>query len=151
MSIDLKGPVFAEMLGKRLIHGVPTMEAIGKPLDYFNLRNIFLDCRGLLKIDPTSEWGWFVTIITLSHCISTGQWDVGVLNRSVAVDAYAWICSNALLYNCHIKHHAIVACGAVVRNMTVEPYTIVEGNPARAVRRYVDGKWTSIERDDNEK
>ena len=151
MSIDLNDPEFREMLGKRLIHGVPTMEAIGKPLSYFHLRNIFLDCRGKLSIHPASEWGWFVTVITASHDISSGQYAGGPIERSVTVGEYAWICSNALLYNCHVKHHGIVACGAVVRNMTVEPYTIVEGNPARPTRRYADGQWIGIERDDHDK
>jgi len=137
---------FAEMLGKRLIHGNPTIDVIGRPLEYFNLRNIFLDCRGSLKIDPTSEWGWFAFVITQSHDISSGQWSGRVIDRPVTVDAYAWICSNALLYNCHVGHHAIVACGAVVRNMTIEPYTIVEGNPAVPVKRFIEGQWQSIER-----
>jgi len=141
---------YVTMFGERRIHGVWTPEKIGKPLEYFALRKIFLDCRGELSIHPTSEWGWYVTVITESHDISSGQYTGGGVDRSVTVGEYAWICSNALLYNCHIKHHAIVACGAVVRNMTVEPYTIVEGNPARPTRRFVDGQWIDIERDDDE-
>ena len=137
---------FAEMLGKRLIHGTPTAEMIGKPLDYYNLRNVFLDCRGPLKIHPTSEWGWFAMVITASHDVAGGQYGRRVVDRPVTVDEHAWVCSRALLYNCHIGHHAIVACGAVVRNMTVEPYTMVEGNPARPVKRFVDGRWERVER-----
>lgn len=34
MSMD--SPAFADMLGKRLIHGVPTTEMIGKPLEYID-------------------------------------------------------------------------------------------------------------------
>jgi len=134
------------MFGERRLHGMWTPEKIGKPLEYFSLRKTFLDCRGELSIHPTSEWGWFVTVITASHDISSGQYTAGAVERSVTVDEYAWIGSNALLYNCHIKHHAIVACGAVVRNMTVEPWTIVEGNPAVPVRRFVDGQWIKVER-----
>lgn len=134
-----------EMTGERRLHGICTQEQIGHPLEYFALRKIFLDCRGELRIHPDSEWGWFVTVITQTHNISKGEWFVGTASRKVIVDEHAWICSNALLYNCHVKHHGIVACGAVVRNMTVEPYTIVEGNPAVPTRRFVDGKWESIE------
>jgi len=132
------------MMGKHTIHGIWTEEKIGKGLPYFCTRETFLDCRGTLKIHPTSEWGWYVMVLTASHDISSGQYTTGAINRSVIVDEYAWIGSRALLYNCHIKHHAIVACGAVVRNMTVEPYTVVEGNPALAVKRYVDGQWIPI-------
>jgi len=138
------GNELAEITGKRLLHGVPHPDKIGKPLAYFNLRNIFLDCRGDLQIHPTSEWGWFVMIITASHDISSGQYSDGAVERKVIVDEYAWIGSRALLYNCHVKHHGIVACGAVVRNMTVEPFTIVEGNPAVPTRHFVDGEWKPI-------
>jgi len=137
---------YKDMFGKHRIHGSWTPEKIGKPLEYFALRETFLDCRGELKIAPTSEWGWYVAVITASHDISSGQYTDGAVNRSVIVDEYAWIGSFALLYNCHIQHHAIVACGAVVRNMTVEPWTIVEGNPAVPTRRFVDGQWVKIER-----
>jgi acetyltransferase-like isoleucine patch superfamily enzyme len=134
------------MTGKHALHGKWTPAMIGKPLEYFALREAFIDCRGTLKIHPTSEWGWYVTVITRSHDVSGGQYSKETVDRPVTVDEHAWICSRALLYNCHIQHHAIVACGAVVRNMTVEPYTVVEGNPAVPVRRFVDGQWVPIER-----
>ena len=134
-----------EMTGERRLHGVCTPEQIGHTLEYYALRKIFLDCRGTLKIHPDSEWGWFVTIITQSHNIASGQYGPPTVDRPVIVDEFAWIGSNALLYNCHVKHHGIVACGAVVRNMTVEPYTIVAGNPARVIKRFVDGEWKKVD------
>jgi len=140
---------YKTMFGERRIHGEWTPEKIGKPLEYFDLRKVFLDCRGELKIHPTTEWGWYVAVITASHDISSGQYTTGVVNRPVIVDEYAWIGSFSVLYNCHIQHHAIVACGAVVRNMTVEPWTIVEGNPAVPIKRFVDGQWIKIERPSN--
>ena len=118
-----------------------TPEKIGKTLGFFATRYIFLDCRGTLKIHPTTHWGWYVTVITLSHDVSGGEFTMHTVDRPVAVDEHAWICSKALLYNCHVCHHGIVACGAVVRNMTVESYTVVEGNPARVSKRFVDGRW----------
>jgi len=135
----------ALMIGKHTLHGQWTPDKIGKPLEYFALRETFLDCRGNLKIHPGSEWGWFVSVITMSHDITEGHYSDKAAPRTVTVDEGAWICSRALLYNCHVQHHAIVACGAVVRNMTVEPYTIVEGNPARVTRRFVDGQWVPVE------
>jgi len=140
---------YKSMFGDRLIHGVVTTEQIGRPLTYFCERKVFLDCRGNLKIHPSSEWGWFAMAITMSHYIhqgfvTDGQQITGAAPRTVIVDECVWIGSRAILYNCHIQHHAIVACGAVVRNTIVPPYTIVEGNPAVAVKRYVDGQWVPI-------
>ena len=134
------------MIGDRLLHGQWTSAKIGKPLAYFETRRTFLDCRGPLKIDPTSEWGWFVMVLTQSHDVSSGEYTNPVVQRGVTVDEHAWIGSRAVLYNCHIQHHAIVACGAVVRNLTVEPYTVVEGNPAQVCKRFVDGQWVKVER-----
>ena len=134
------------MMGRHELHGTPTPDKIGKPLAYFCTRGTFLDCRGPLKIHPKSEWGWHVMVITRSHDVSEGAYSQARVERPVTVDEGAWIGSRALLYNCHVKHHGIVACGAVVRNMTVEPYTIVAGNPAVPIKRYVGGKWEKIER-----
>ena len=140
------GHAKGEMENRHELHGIPHPDKTGKPLSYFAMRGIFLDCRGPLKIHPNSEWGWHVMVLTRSHDVSGGSYSQTRVERPVTVDEGAWICSRALLYNCHIKHHAIVACGAVVRNMTVEPHTIVEGNPAVPTRRFVDGKWQPIER-----
>ena len=135
-----------QMMARHHLHGTPTPEKIGRPLSYFATRRTFLDCRGPLKIHPKSEWGWDIMVLTRSHDVSGGCYAQKSVNRPVTVDEGAWICSRALLYNCHIKHHATVACGAVVRNMTVEPYTIVEGNPAVVTRRFIEGKWVPVER-----
>ena len=138
-----------EMHGRHQLHGTPHPDKIGKPLSYFCTRRTFLDCRGPLKIHPESEWGWDVMVLTRSHDVSEGCYSQRIVERPVTVDEHAWIGSRALLYNCHIKHHATVACGAVVRNMVVEPFTIVEGNPAVPVKRFVDGHWVKIERHEN--
>lgn len=134
------------MLDRHLLRGDWTPEKVGRDLSYFDMRDVNLDCRGPLKIHPTSNWGTRILVITRSHDVSGGAYSPKTVERPVTVDEGAWIGSGALLYNCHIKHHATVACGAVVRNMTVEPYTIVEGNPAVPTRRYVDGQWIAIER-----
>lgn len=122
-----------------LIHGFD-IEKAGRPECYYVDRDIFLDCRGNLKIHPSANWGWQVMVITQSHDISNGDFG-GAIDRRVVVEEGAWIGSGAILYNCTIGHHAIVAAGAVVRNSVVDPYTIVEGNPAKPTRRFVNGKW----------
>lgn len=111
---------------------------IGHPVKYFTDRDIELDCRGPLHISPLSHWGIGVKVITTSH--EPGNMSI-VTYRSVVVEAGAWICSDATLYNCHIGENAIVAIGSVVRSRDVEAGTMVEGNPAREIARLIDGKW----------
>ena len=142
------------MTDARRLHGSFSQQKAGHPASFYNTRQIFLDCRGSLSIHPNTGWGWFAAVITQSHDTSSGetihgQNMTGVVDRPVTIDEGAYIGSFAVLYNCHIQHHAIVACGAVVRNMTVPPYTIVEGNPARVVKEYRDGKWIPVERKDD--
>jgi len=139
-------PPEQRMIARNLLHGAPTPDKIGRPVAYYDQRDIFLDCRGSLKIHPNTNWGWQVMVLTRSHNVTTGEFGPPVVNRPVTVDEGAWICSRALLYNCHIEHHAIVACGAVVRNTTVPPYTIVEGNPAVPTRHFENGHWVPVER-----
>lgn len=118
---------------------------VGHPRDYFELHWVTLDCRGPLVIDATSDWGFFITVITQSHVIA--GWDQhgipeqGVVQRGVQVDARAWIGSGAFLYNCHIGEGAVVAAGTVVRSAEVKPWTMVAGNPARVIARFREGRW----------
>lgn len=133
------------MVDNKYFDGDFTLAKAGHHAGYYETRRTHLDFRGTLRIDPKAEFAEGITVITWSHDVSLGHIHFGegidIVDRPVIVDEYAFICSRSLLYNCHIKHHGIVACGAVVRNMTVEPYTIVEGNPARVVKKFVDGKW----------
>lgn len=123
-------------------------ETVELPESYFNLRYMWLDARGPLHISATSHWGNGVIVITRSHAMDDGEFSTTVVDRPVRVDEGAQVYSFSLLYNCHIKHHAVVACGAVVRNMTVEPWTMVEGNPARVTRYWNPDKkkWMEVEK-----
>jgi acetyltransferase-like isoleucine patch superfamily enzyme len=143
-----------EMTASRRLHGTFSLEKAGHPAGFYNTRKTFLDFRGPLSIHPSTGWGWYAVVITTSHDTISGETIhgenmTGVVEKPVTIDEGAYIGSYAILYNCHIQHHAIVACGAVVRNMTVPPYTIVEGNPARIVKEYRDGKWIPVERKDD--
>lgn len=115
----------------------------GHTAKYWRERGCRLDVRGTLKIDPTSRWGFYVTVITLSHQRSKSDTiaDGALVDRPVIVGPDAWICSNAVLYNCIIGESAIVSVGTVVRSQEVKPFTMVAGNPARVIARWIDGEW----------
>ena len=59
--------------------------------------------------------------------------------KGLVVEANAWICSNAVLYNCRIGTGAVVAAGCVVRSRDVPAHTMVEGNPAVVVAEFDSG------------
>jgi acetyltransferase-like isoleucine patch superfamily enzyme len=115
---------------------------IGHGPQYFTDREVELDCRGPLHISPLSHWGIGVKVVTASH--EPGNMSI-VKYLPVTVEAGAWICSYAILYNCRIGENAIVAIGAVVRSRNVPDGTMVEGNPARIIARLVNDKWEYID------
>ena len=98
---------------------------------YFAMRRISLDRRGTLNIHPESHWGFDIHVITAGHELT--DWFKGPKRKSVTVGAYAWICSNVVLYNCVIGEGAIVAVGSVVRSCEVKPWTMVAGNPPEVI------------------
>lgn len=139
------------MVENKLFDGTFSLAAAGHHAGYYEMMRTQLDFRGTLRIHPSVDFGNFVTVITLSHDIQSGhilpmEDASDLVDRPVIIDEGVFVGSHSILYNCHIKHHAIVACGSVVRNMVVEPYTIVEGNPARVVKKFVKGKWVKCGR-----
>ena len=120
-------------------------KTIGPPMIYFMERGTFIDCRGPVSIHKDSSWGFFCSVFTTSHEIKDGVWGP-VIPRPVTVDEGAWIGSGAMLYNCHIGHHAIVAVGTVVRSQEVASWTMVAGNPAQVIARFVGDVWSYVEK-----
>lgn len=120
---------------------------LGHEPAYYSLRNIQLDERGTLKIDAESQWGFDIKTITASHV--TSDWadhglEVPIVDRPVIVERRTWIGSNSILYNCIIHEGAIVTVGTVVRTQEVMPWTMVGGNPARVIARFIDGEWEYV-------
>ena len=104
-----------------------------------------IDFRGDLQIRSAMNitFGFRVGIITASHEFRRGY--IGEVEiKRCWIDEHVFVGSYALLYNCHLQHNALVACGAVVRNMVVPPYCYVEGNPAVIVREYIRGRWRRV-------
>lgn len=133
---------------------VPHVMNLGHDPAYYGMRRVYLDQRGWLDIDPSSMWGFDVTVITASH--HNRNIKGGMRQRLVAVGAHAWIASNVVLYNCIVGEGAIVAVGSVVRSCEVAPWTMVAGNPACVIARcpgrapgmpweYVEERWTVLE------
>lgn len=111
---------------------------IGHPPEYYADRQIQIDGRGEIHISPLSHWGVGIMVITASHDPDNFS---EVVYRPVVVADHAWICSGAILYNCTIGEGAIVAAGTVVRSRDVPAWMMVEGNPARVIARFIEGKW----------
>jgi acetyltransferase-like isoleucine patch superfamily enzyme len=120
---------------KAKVRGDYANRDLGHPIQYYMERDCFVDACGEVKISPTSNWGFFNTILTASHNPAPGRFGE-VLFRPVIVDDNAWITTGCILYNCEIGEGAVLAAGAVVRSRDVPPWTIVEGNPARIIARY---------------
>ena len=103
-----------------------------------------IDFRGDLQIRSQAiTLGRKVSIITASHFIDEGA-PGEISYKYVWIEANTYIGSRALLYNCHIGHNAVVACGAVVRNMVVPPFSMVEGNPAKIVKLWDGEEWRKV-------
>jgi len=119
------------------------------PQWFWDRRIDLIDFRGDLQIrsNLNCAFGFRVKILTASHDFSTGYLGQHV-DKYVWIDPNTFIGSFALLYNCHIQEGAVVACGAVVRNMIVPRHAMVEGNPARVVKMFVDGKWERVGADE---
>ncbi len=115
---------------------------------YFEERWSFIDCRGLVTISNYAHFGFGVKIVSSSHRYDplNDENNLGpMILKTVIVDAHSWVGSHALLYDCHIQHHAIVGAGAVVKGVIVPPYSIVEGNPAKVVSIYIGGRPQRLE------
>lgn len=114
-----------------------------KTPEYFWTHQIWVDFRGDLRVHPDAFLGFGIKLLTASHTFKTGVCGDAILKR-VWIDKDCFVGSFSILYNCWLQHHSVVAAGAVVRNITVPPYCIVEGNPAKIVKRFVNGKWQRL-------
>lgn len=110
---------------------------------YWHYRNIWLDCRGSLVIEPDTHFGWNVCIYTRKHTIDGLDFQYGSVDAPVTIRRGAQIYSNAVLSDCEIGEQAIVCAGAVVVGRDVKPRTMVAGNPAQVIKKWSNGKWVS--------
>lgn len=67
-------------------------------------------------------------LLTASHDLNDSQWPHK--KRPIVIEDYAWVCTNAIILpGVTIGYGAVVGAGAVV-SKSVEPLSIVVGNPA---------------------
>jgi len=131
----------------RLLGVFDPSKVSGLPPEWFWTRRVgLIDFRGDLQIRSNQNitFGFGVKILTASHDISQGGVGEMVLKK-VWIDPSVFVGSFALLYNCYLMEGSVVACGSVVRNMTVQPYTMVEGNPAKPIKIFRYGSWIKID------
>ena len=94
-------------------------------------RDVTLDGRGILRIGARVNISPEVMLLTADHDPQSPEF--AGRDLPTVVGDRAWIASRAIvLPGSTVGEGAVVAAGAVVHG-TVEPWTIVAGNPARAI------------------
>jgi acetyltransferase-like isoleucine patch superfamily enzyme len=90
-----------------------------------------LYCTGGVKIGKNVNVSDGVVIITAKHDVNSPQFEAKY--EPITIEDWAWIATNAIvLAGVTIGEGAVVAAGAVVTK-DVPPYTIVGGNPGKAI------------------
>jgi len=115
----------------RILGDLPS--TCNKPPNYFLDRFCFVDCRGPLIVHENAYLGIGVKIVTTGHDLSNWPAFGPMILKGVSIGDGAWVASFAVLHNCVIEAHAIVAMGAVVNGLTVPEYGVAAGNPAKVV------------------
>lgn len=119
----------------------------GHRKSYYEERNIFLDCRGDLYIDPTAQFGFECFICSASH---RSNWLIGGVDESmqvrrVVIEKNVWVTSRAIVYNSWVREGSIVGIGAVLSGVEVPEFSTVEGSPAVITAVMRDGAWQRLE------
>lgn len=101
------------------------------------MNDAYLDTHGKITIGDNVFFGWGVKVLTGSHDYKLfgEERKAIVIPKPVVIEEGVWIASHAIILpGAYIGKHAVVAAGSVVHGV-VEPYTIVAGNPAKAIKR----------------
>lgn len=110
------------------LHGDGNNLTVG---DYCSFGRVYLQAHGTVTIGDCVTINDGVRIISGSHDPNSEEYTF--LHGPITINDYAWIATRAMiLKGVTIGQGAIVGAGAVVTK-DVPPFTIVAGNPARAV------------------
>ncbi len=96
-------------------------------------RNCYFDCREGITIGENASISAECYIITGSHDPQSS--DFSGKGGKVFIEDYCWLGARAIIMpGVSVKKGSIAAAGAVVTK-TVEPYSIVGGNPAKFIKQ----------------
>jgi acetyltransferase-like isoleucine patch superfamily enzyme len=94
-------------------------------------RNCYLDGRGGLQIGEDVSISPECYLVSLTH--DSNDPDFSAVPKPIRIEKLAWLGARAMILpGVHIGEGAVVGAGAVVTR-SVDPYTIVAGNPARKI------------------
>jgi acetyltransferase-like isoleucine patch superfamily enzyme len=139
-------------VGERVVYYPGVWIAPGRNLDIGDdvdlAYGVLLTTSGGLKIGNRTLVGYRSQILTANHLIPPGRGRIfgsGHEHKAVTIGEDVWIGANVIvLPGVTIGEGAVIAAGSVVTR-SVEPFTIVGGNPARLIRPR-DGSATDEER-----
>jgi acetyltransferase-like isoleucine patch superfamily enzyme len=119
------------------IHGDPWRVRIDRTAVVNNA--LFNVSSGHITIERYAFFGHNVSVLTGTHDIhkfgEDRQRAIPRGGRDIVIREGAWLASDVLVLGpCVIGEHAVVGAGSLVLG-DVEPYTVVAGRPARALRR----------------
>jgi putative colanic acid biosynthesis acetyltransferase WcaF len=128
------GVRFDDVASATIALGVELWAASGLAIGYRSTigQRCYIDARAGVRIDDDVSVSRGVTVLTATHVVDDP--DFGATLAPVHIERHAWIAVRALvLPGIRIGEGAVVAAGAVV-TADVEPYTVVAGTPAKAIR-----------------
>jgi len=111
--------------------------------------NVTISCANCIEIGSDVTFGDNVYIADNAHSyedIGANIYKQPLKLGKIMIGDRAWIGKNAVIANnVVIGEHSIVGANSFV-SKSVDPYTIVAGNPARVLKRYdhLTKKWSSI-------
>jgi acetyltransferase-like isoleucine patch superfamily enzyme len=116
--------------------------------------NCLISAANRIEIEEHVLFGPNVYVSDHSHAYEDIERPIsqqGIVSRgTITIESGAWLGINAIIYagdgQLIIGRNSVVAGNSFVRR-SVEPYTVVTGNPARPVRRYShdERKWISVD------
>ena len=105
---------------------------------FVNQNCTFYDLGGLDIADDVMI-GPNVSIITAGHPLDPSQRRAATIGKPIVIERNVWIAAGAMIIGgVTVGENAVVAAGSVVTK-SIEPNTVVAGNPATVVKKFQRG------------
>ena len=99
--------------------------------------NNLIQANGGITLGDDVLLGPDVKIWSVNHVfarLDVPIWEQGYEHKPVVIGNGVWIgASSFIMPGAHIGDHVVIAAGSVVSGKDIPPYTILAGNPARAI------------------